>query len=205
MSEVNGSSINYFGSTIQSGYILSQSDEQQRRSYNGIKANRSEGDETARGKKALVNLRMNPAAMSRSINFHETSSRTPQKLVAGNVLTCLGQTKKGAKSHPCPCLQGYKTTSPRQIKQLIHSSKKISGEREVPIMSEMNGSSINYFGSMIQSGYIRSQSDEQRRSYNGVKVYRSEGDETARGKKALVNLRANPAAMSRSINFHETS
>lgn len=37
MSEMNGSSINYFGSTIQSGYILSQVDEQQRWSYNGIK------------------------------------------------------------------------------------------------------------------------------------------------------------------------
>ena len=29
--------------------------------------------------------------------------------------------------------------------------------------------------------------------------------ETGLGKKALANLRANPAAMSRSVNFHETS
>ncbi|KAI3720224.1 hypothetical protein L6452_21137 [Arctium lappa] len=29
--------------------------------------------------------------------------------------------------------------------------------------------------------------------------------ETGVGKKALANLRANPAALSRSVNFHETS
>ncbi|KAI3763625.1 hypothetical protein L2E82_13608 [Cichorium intybus] len=73
MSEVNDPSSKFFGSTIQSGFIHSQADEQQRRSFKGIKGYRREGDETSLGKKAMVNLRANPAAMSRSINFHETS------------------------------------------------------------------------------------------------------------------------------------
>ncbi|KAD0988268.1 hypothetical protein R6Q59_006741 [Mikania micrantha] len=67
-------------------------------------------------------------------------------------------------------------------------------------MSEGRGTANKLSGKTIQS------SDDQNRKYfKGVTVYRYEGDETDYGKNALANLRANPAAMSRSMKFHETS
>ncbi|CAI9278428.1 unnamed protein product [Lactuca saligna] len=103
-------------------------------------------------------------------------------------------------------MYAYKTTKNQTTHTYIHSSKRTQSRDKQLVMSEVNDASIKFFGSTIQSSYILSQTDEQqRRSYKGIKAFRSEGDEIARGKKALVNLRANPAAMSRSVNFHETS
>ncbi|KAI3818232.1 hypothetical protein L1987_12035 [Smallanthus sonchifolius] len=52
---------------------------------------------------------------------------------------------------------------------------------------------------------IQAADDQQRKYMKGVQAFRYEGGETDFGKNALANLRANPAAMSRSMKFHETS
>nr|GEU29049.1 hypothetical protein [Tanacetum cinerariifolium] len=66
-------------------------------------------------------------------------------------------------------------------------------------MSEMKNHTIKLLGKKIQQG------DDQRKYFRSSEVFRYEGDEISLGKKAMANLRANPAAMSRSANFHETS
>ncbi|KAI7737415.1 hypothetical protein M8C21_020904 [Ambrosia artemisiifolia] len=67
-------------------------------------------------------------------------------------------------------------------------------------MSDARDPSIKLLGKSIQSA------DDQKMKYmKGGKAFRYDGDGTEFGKNALANLRANPAAMSRSMKFHETS
>ncbi|KAK1413747.1 hypothetical protein QVD17_35527 [Tagetes erecta] len=67
-------------------------------------------------------------------------------------------------------------------------------------MSDGRNASSKLLGKTIQGA-----DDQTRKYYQGAKAFRYEGDETDYGKSALANLRANPAAMSRSMKFHETS
>ncbi|KAF5757807.1 hypothetical protein HanXRQr2_Chr17g0831131 [Helianthus annuus] len=67
-------------------------------------------------------------------------------------------------------------------------------------MSDARDPTIKLLGKTIQAT-----DDQQRKYMKGVQVFRYEGDGTEFGKNALANLRANPAAMSRSMKFHESS